>query len=184
MISLRAPSQRDLDAFLERQRDVPLSYSEVGATRSEPFPPGYQVDRRRAELGTGDTVFARARQALIRWNMHTGAGVRVAASGDTVALVVRAAGLYTTSACRVVYRIDDPARFAFAYGTLADHPVSGEERFVIERQPSGQVTFELAAFSRPRTILLKLAAPIARRTQLALGAAYVAALTRCATLPA
>lgn len=37
------------------------------------------------------------------------------------------------------------------------------------------VTFEPAAFARGRSLLFRLGSPIARRKQLALGAAYVAA---------
>jgi uncharacterized protein (UPF0548 family) len=115
--------------------------------------------------------------------MHRGSGVRIAPvevprEGLTVALVTRVAGMYATSACRVVYRIAEASRYGFAYGTLADHPVAGEERFVIEQAANGDVTLELCAFSRPSSLLFRLARPIARRKQLAMGAAYAAALRR------
>lgn len=177
VITLRAPTDADLERFLAGQRDAPLSYAEVGASRGEP-PAGYRVDHRRDVIGTR---FDRAKQAIDRWEMHGGAGVRVVPAeppheGLTVALVVRA-GIYVTSACRVVYRIDEPDRYGFAYGTCGDHPVSGEERFLIERVED-QVWFELMAFSRPNSRLARLGAPIAKRKQLALGAAYVDALRR------
>jgi uncharacterized protein (UPF0548 family) len=89
---------------------------------------------------------------------------------------VPAVGVYTTSACRVVYVVDEPTRAGFAYGTLRDHPVAGEERFLVELAPNGDVTFELLAFSRPNSLLFKLATPVTRRTQHAIGAAYVATL--------
>jgi len=177
VITLSAPTDADLERFLAAQRDTALTYPDVGASRGEP-PAGYRVDRRRDVIGRD---FDRAKQALDRWEMHAGAGVRVAPTeppreGLTVALVVRT-GVYLTSACRVVYRIDEPDRYGFAYGTCGDHPVSGEERFLIERA-GGEVTFELMAFSRPRSALARLGGPIAKRKQLALGAGYVDALRR------
>lgn len=182
MLTLRAPSDADVGRFLRAQDALELSYPEVGATRGE-LPSGYRIDHRKEVIGRGDRVFDRARTAIDRWEMHVSAGVRIAPieaprGGLTVALVVRASGLYATSACRVVYRISEPDRFGFAYGTLADHPVAGEERFVVERGASGDVTFELCAFSRPSSLLFKLAGPLARRKQRAVGAAYIAALRR------
>ena len=181
MITLRAPSDAELETFLARQRQAALTYPEVGATQGE-LPAGYRIDRRAEVIGRGDPVFERAKLALDRWEMHTGAGVRIVPAeppreGATVALVARA-GVYITSACRVVYRIDEPARCGFAYGTLGEHPVSGEERFLIERAADGEVRFELCAFSRGRSLLFRLASPVARRKQLALGAAYIEALRR------
>jgi uncharacterized protein (UPF0548 family) len=179
VIGLRRPSQAAIGAFLAEQRELGLSYVEVGATRDGALPTGYRIDRRREVIGSGD-AFDRAVSALHGWEMHLGAGVQVVPverprEGLTVALVVRASGLWTTSACRVVYTIDEPDRYGFAYGTLVDHAVAGEERFLVERT-GDEVAFELTAFSRANSWLFKLAAPVARRKQLALGAAYVAAL--------
>lgn len=184
LIALRAPSDADVGVFLRDQSAAALSYPEVGASRRPAeLPAGYRIDRRKEVIGRGDRAFERARAALDGWEMHRGAGVRVVPvepprDGLTVALIVRASGLYATSACRVVYVIAEPDRFGFAYGTLADHPVAGEERFVVERDPSGEITFELCAFSRPNSLLFRLASSIARRKQLALGAAYIEALRR------
>src|SRR5262249_19316082 len=154
---------------------IALSYPEVGATRDGAMPPDYVVDSRRESIGSGQ-AFDRARAALERWEMHSGAGVRVfpvepPREGLTVVLVVRAAGLYTMSVCRVVYTIDEPDRCGFAYGTLPDHALTGEERFLLERATNGEVSLSLSAFSRPNSWLFRLASPIARRKQLALGAA-------------
>lgn len=183
MFDLTAPSEASITQFLREQAESELSYPEVGGTRdAEALPPGYTIDRRKESIGVGEGVFDRARTALDSWEMHLGAGVRVVPIEKprkdlTVALVVKA-GVWTTSACRVVYTIDEPGRFGFAYGTLGDHAVAGEERFLVERVPGGDVTFELLAFSRPNSLLFKLASPIARRKQLSLGGAYIEALRR------
>jgi len=182
MFTLRAPSDASLAAFVAAQRDVPFSYPEVAASRGEP-PPGYRVDRRCELVGRGEAAFDRARHAVQHWEMHVAAGVRVVPQAEvrpdlTVALVVRAAGLCTTSACRVVYRIDEAHRAGFAYGTLRDHPVAGEERFVVERGANDEVTLELRAFSRPSSLLFRLAGPVTRGMQASIGGAYIEALRR------
>jgi uncharacterized protein (UPF0548 family) len=177
VITLRAPTADQLAAFLASQRDAALSYPEVGATRSGTLPVGYEVDWKIEQVGRN---WEAARRALAGWEIHEAAGVRVVPSesareGLTVALVVKA-GAYMTSACRVVYTIDEPERFGFAYGTLADHPVAGEEQFLLSLGPEGAVSFSLLAFSRPQSLLFRMASPIARRKQLALGNAYIAAM--------
>jgi len=73
------------------------------------------------------------------------------------------------NASRIVYTIDggdDVRRFGFAYGTLADHVESGEERFSVEwRRQDGSVWYDLLAFSRPRHPLAKLGTPVGRALQ-------------------
>ncbi|MBA2544839.1 MAG: DUF1990 domain-containing protein [Deltaproteobacteria bacterium] len=187
MFALTAPSEDELATFLREQTEVALSYPEVGGTRDmSALPPGYTLDHRKESIGIGEGVFERARVALDTWAMHRGAGVHLVPvepprEGLTVVLVVKA-GVYTVSACRVVYTISEPGRFGFAYGTLEDHPVAGEERFLVEREPGGDVTLELSAFSRPSSLLFKLASPIARRKQLAIGGDYIEALRRLVTV--
>jgi len=48
-------------------------------------------------------------------------------------------------------------RFGFAYGTLAEHAESGEERFSIEwNRADDTVWYDIRAFSRPRQMLARL----------------------------
>lgn len=180
MFTLRAPSKAALADFVRAQAATALSYKEVGATRSE-LPAGFTVDRRKEVIGPA-SAFDRACLAIDGWELQIGAGMTVhpieaPREGLVVALVAKVGLAYATSACRVVYTIDEPDRYGFAYGTLADHPVAGEERFVVERA-GDQLSIELVAFSRANSLLFKLGAPIARRKQLALGAAYIEALRR------
>lgn len=78
--------------------------------------------------------------------------------------------------CRVVYVTDEPARRGFAYGTLPGHPESGEEAFVIDRRRDGTVTFTITAFSRPATLLARMAGPIGRAIQDHITARYLRSL--------
>jgi uncharacterized protein (UPF0548 family) len=80
------------------------------------------------------------------------------------------------AACRIIYVLDEPDTFGFAYGTLPAHPEQGEEAFIVRQNPEGVVTFAIVAFSRPRHRLARLGGPIARRIQLDTTRRYLDAL--------
>ncbi len=187
MFLRRRPSADHIRAFIAAQARLPFSYGEVGATRGDP-PAGYAVDHNRICLGTGRAVFERASAALRRWQMFAVDGVELCwpsapiEVGTAVAVLARAGGLWSLNACRIVYVIDAPgpiARCGFAYGTLPEHAVRGEERFSIEwSQTSDEVHYDLLAFSRPSSPLLGLARPVLRRMQRRFARASLAAMRR------
>ena len=156
--------------------DASLSYAEVGATLAT-RPDGYRHDDDTLTLGTGDAAFDRAVLGLREWRAHRGAGVRVEPPdapievGTTVALALPLLGISTLAACRIVAVVDEPARFGFAYGTLAGHPERGEESFVVERDGDA-VRFDISAFSREADPLARLGAPVARLVQRRVTRAY------------
>ena len=77
--------------------------------------------------------------------------------GRDVAPLAHHLGFYSLNSCRIAYVIDEPNKFGFAYGTLTEHAEIGEERFTVELDPnSGEVWYEIFAFSRPGHILVKL----------------------------
>ncbi len=87
---------------------------------------------------------------------------------QVVAIVARSMGLWWLNACRIVYVIDEEEpirRYGFAYGTLPDHAGSGEERFLIEMDETGDVWYDILAFSRPHHILARLGYPAVRVVQ-------------------
>lgn len=143
-----------------------LTYREVGATAGE-LPAGYRHLRETVYIGRGEDTFLTASDALMRWDVHRRAGLRVAAEspiavpGTTVEL--RWFGF--TIPCLVVYVIDEPDRRGFAYGTLSGHPESGEERFCVERGPDGSVRATITAFSRPGRWFTRIGDPAARAAQ-------------------
>lgn len=183
MPTLRKPPRAAVRAFLAAQAGGPFTYPDVGATATDP-PPGWTVDHTRARLGSGEAVFARAKAALAGWKQFDLGWVEAAcgeppAPGVCVAVVARVLGLWWVNACRVVYAVDEPTRFGFAYGTLPGHAESGEERFLVERDPSdGSVWYDIVAFSRPRNPLARLGYPLARRTQKRFARDSVAAMRR------
>lgn len=162
---LRPPSSSALDALLQDQRDKAFSYPEVGATRAG-FPEGYRRVRQVVELGRGEAAFARGGHGLRRWQAHLRSGVVLrppdpgVEEGLTVVLSVPVARLYTTVACRIVYLVDEPSRFGFAYGTLPHHVIEGEESFLVERDDTEVVRFRISAFVRPRGRLMGAVAPV------------------------
>jgi uncharacterized protein (UPF0548 family) len=170
MLRISAPSERDVAEFIATQRNLPFTYAEVGATNTTP-PADYNVDHNRIRLGEGEATYERAVEALKNWRHFDLGWVTivprgvVVEAGATVAVRARAFGTWSLSACRVVYVIDEPRRFGFAYGTLPDHVERGEERFLIEWLDDDSVWYDILAFSRPQHPLVKLSAPLARRLQ-------------------
>ena len=171
MLMARRPAVGEIDAFLARQTQASLSYAAVGATAST-APAGFSIDTNRVWLGQGAETFRAAAAALRRWEMFNFGWVRLHADsappspGTNVAVIVHIAGLWWLNACRVVYIVDEPTRFALAYGTLDDHAASGEERFSAEwNAADDSVWYEIVAFSRPRHPLARLGRPFARAVQ-------------------
>lgn len=170
MLRISEPTEADVAKFISTQRNLPFTYSEVGATNATP-PPDYTVDHNRIQLGHGEATYERAVAALKSWRQFDLGWVTVVPRevlievGATVAVKARAFGTWSLNASRVVYVIDDRQRFGFAYGTLPDHVEQGEERFLVERLPDDSVWYDILAFSRPQHPLVKLSFPMARLLQ-------------------
>ncbi|MEM9702746.1 MAG: DUF1990 domain-containing protein [Planctomycetota bacterium] len=187
---LKKPSDATLDDVLTQAGRSGFTYRETGMTDG-PAPGGYIVDRTTTVVGHGDDAFAAAREGLKTWQ-HFRFGWITPWPGDTplkpgadVVVLARVSFVYLFNACRVVYAFDEPGptpRFGFAYGTLAPHAESGEERFEVRHETDGSVVYEITAYSRPGNWLTRLGYPVARvlqrrfaRDSTAAMAAYVAA---------
>jgi uncharacterized protein (UPF0548 family) len=187
MKSLRRPSTATVRDFLSAQAKLDFTYSAVGATAAVP-PAGYVVDRTRIKLGEGEETFTRAKDALGRWDhfhlgwVKAGSPALKIQAGEVVAVVARTGGLWWLNACRIVYVVDESGpirRYGFAYGTLPDHAGTGEERFLVEwDRASGEVWYDILAFSRPHLFLTRLGYPYMRRLQKRFGRESAAAMVR------
>jgi uncharacterized protein (UPF0548 family) len=191
MIRLQRPTDAEIAGLLAAP-DRALSYPEVGATASPisiaDLPSTYVIDRRRFALGTGRALFREARAALLVWRhfeipwLELHGGAYSVHAGQVVATSTRVFGVWFVNPCRVVYCEDGDAgsdQVAFAYGTLAGHVESGEERFSVHHdRESDAVQFEILAFSRPAVLLTRLGYPFARRIQRRFGGAAAEALAR------
>jgi len=159
--------------------ELPLTYPEVGATASGELPAGYGHLRVATEIGTGQQRFEQAADAVMHWGMQRGSGLRVQASSEVVevsAVVLVRMG-FLPAPCRVVYVVDEPDIRGFAYGTLPGHPESGEERFVVRRDPATSAVFaEVSSFSRPATWWSKAAGPVVSVAQRIIAKRYLRAV--------
>ena len=176
MFQLTRPTPEQINAFLDAQRTAEFSYTELGATRSEPAPAGYDVDQNRVKLGSGEDVFHRAVAALRSWRMTTlgwsttHPAMAPISPGTVVAVVVHHYGFWSMNACRIVYVFDEDTRDArrtgFGYGTLREHGEIGEEQFAVEwLRADDSVWYDVRAFSRPGHLLTRLGYPLGRRLQ-------------------
>ncbi len=171
MFLLTRPKDAEIKEFLEMRRTDSFSYPEVGATRGLP-PAGYNVDHNRVILGRGPHDFEKAKQAIREWKMFDVPGLDLLypdtpiEAGRNVAPLANHLGFYSLNSCRVAYVIDEPDKFGFAYGTLTEHVEIGEERFTVEfDKVSGEVWYDIFAFSRPGNFLVKLGYPYSRYKQ-------------------
>lgn len=171
MFLLTRPTDARIDEFLSSRKADSFSYPEVGATRGA-VPAGYYIDHNRIVLGQGEAAFERAKQAIREWKMFDVPGMELFYSdtpieaGRNVAPLAYHLGFYSLNSCRIVYVIDEPNKFGFAYGTLTDHAEIGEERFSVEFDPdTGEVSYDIFAFSRPGHILVKFGYPYTRYIQ-------------------
>lgn len=179
MISLRRPSPARLEAEPVAARAGSPSYDGVGcAVGAAAVPAGFRRTDVRRHLGSGQPVFDAAVQAVDGWAAQRHAQVRVTPSGvrpdegETVVQVIRRWPLWITAPCRIVYRLDEPDRAGFAYGTLPGHPVRGEEAFLVERDAVGVVRVRIIAVSRPDHWSVRLGAPVGRLVQRRTAARY------------
>lgn len=172
--SLRQPSPGQVAQWLARQQRRTFTYEAIGATATQP-PQGYRVDHTRCLLGQGEAVFAAACDALRGWRQFGLSWLSIASAdaplvpGTVLAIVAKAAGLWWVNPCRIVYVIDEDTgtkrRFGFAYGTLPGHAGRGEECFLVEMLPNGEVHYDILAFSQPGHLLARLGYPLMRRYQ-------------------
>lgn len=158
-----------------------LTYDEVGATAGE-MPPGYHHVRARRVIGHGRVDFARAADALLAGEAQRRAGARVESSqtpvrvGTRVTMRLGLGRLAFRIPCLVVWAERGDTVAGFAYGTLPGHPERGEERFTLTLHPSGDVVFEIAAFSAPGRWFTRVGAPLGRAVQAWMTRRYLRAL--------
>lgn len=177
MYLLRPPSDDRLHRFLAEAEALPLTYSEVGASRGTTTPPpGFQRNHIRAPLGHGEEAFRRAVVALHRWAMYDMSWVRLVPAhppvetGSHVVMLVSHFGFRSLFACRVVYAYDEDdaagRRAGFGIGTLDGHLERGEERFSVEwDRATDSVEYELFSFTRAGRFLVRLGGPLSRGKQ-------------------
>jgi len=173
MFLVRRPSGTDIDRFVDRSRELPLSYDPPGIVRDR-FDVS-RFDEQLVTIGRGDADFERARTALVAWTHFDFGWVeafprqRSTDPGTVVAVLIRHLGFWSLNGARVLYHVggkDGERAFGFAYGTLTNHAESGEELFeVFLDGRSGDVMYRIRAVSRPQAALAWIGQPIVRVLQ-------------------
>jgi uncharacterized protein (UPF0548 family) len=163
---LTRPAERR--AALAALAHTQLTYAEVGATEG-PLPAGAYHARREVAIGNAPGVFEAAASALLGWRMHRRAGFEVVAStpiatvgADMIASLPGRFPIAVSVPTRILTVVDEPDRAGFTFGTLPGHPVRGEERFEVRRDPHGVVHLSIVAFSRPTPGLMSAMSPLLR----------------------
>jgi uncharacterized protein (UPF0548 family) len=171
MFSLKKPSDNQCAAFRIKQSLLKFSYTELGMTREAKSAPGYDRDHVSIVIGQGNDDFEHARKAVCAWKQFPAGWTFIdpltaaITPGRVVTMRAYTFGLWTLNACRIVYKIEEPKKFGFAYGTLPGHVEQGEELFLVELHDDNRVTYSITAISKPRHFLCRLGYPLARLAQ-------------------
>ena len=161
-LHLFGPSTNELERLAE-QATQGTPTNPVGLL-DRPTPAGFQRKSWQRQVDHGD--FDTAVEAIKQWRGHEAAGIeRWPAAppltvGTTLAMAIPVGPLAVSATCRIVQVIDESDRFGFVYATLPHHPEDGEESFIVERHPDGQVSMTVTAVWRPATLANYLAPPV------------------------
>ncbi|MCB0531380.1 MAG: DUF1990 domain-containing protein [Lewinellaceae bacterium] len=171
MLTIKQPTIAATENFLQVQRDLPFTYPHLEGTKLPDQYADFDNDLLRVCIGRGAVDFERAKMAIRAWQMFPAGWTKILPEnaplepGTTVAMYAQFLGFWWRNACRIVYVVDAPDRFGFAYGTLPGHVESGEELFLVELQSDGTVWYVLRAFSRPRHWVARFGYPLVRLLQ-------------------
>jgi hypothetical protein len=112
MFTLFEPSDKKIKDFLAQQRELPLSYEEVGASKNE-IPSGYPINHHRVQIGKGADDFAAAKKAIHRWAMYELEWTRLypvdapIEIGEVVCVIVNHGFCWSLNPCRIVYVLEE-----------------------------------------------------------------------------
>jgi uncharacterized protein (UPF0548 family) len=170
MIYLKIPNALKINAFIEKEKQLPYTYTPIGGTKSKKID-SYDNDFAKIKLGEGDVFFEKAKKLICDWKMFPLGWTKILGEnksiqeGTSIVMMARFMGVWFRNSCKIVYVIDEKNRFGFAYGTLPGHIESGEELFLVEINEQKEVFYSIKAFSRPRHFLAKIGYPIIRILQ-------------------
>jgi uncharacterized protein (UPF0548 family) len=175
VFTLRRPSIDWIQHRLQVAAELVHPIADLGllaGTDALVAPPGFAIDHRRSQIGSGERDFRAAKAAFRAWEMFNLGWAKVAeprpplSVGALVAVEVHSLGLWTVNINRIVHVIDEPRRFGLVYSTTSIHVERGEECFLLERDPTTDVvSYDLSAISQPAHPLARLGYPITRHFQ-------------------
>jgi uncharacterized protein (UPF0548 family) len=180
-------SDGELLELLRRARQGAPTYDHIGSTLDPLRCDAPAVRSFPLDVGRGDATFRAARTALQTWVPQRGLGAEVLPAGlrvaldETVLVVLRRGPIFFVAPNRVVALVDEPRRFAFAYGTLPGHPERGEESFTVEWLSDDTVRATIRVQARPATLAARVAGPLGGWLQRAALRRYLRAITEHVT---
>ncbi|MFV8142001.1 DUF1990 family protein [Mycolicibacterium senegalense] len=135
-----------------------LTYSGIGATTpgSDAWTVtanGFRRFQRTVAIGHGEAMWVFASGEVLRWGVKRRSGFRISPDADAEVgadyrISIGWGPFVVREPVQVVAVVDGPDRCGFAYGTLAGHPVSGEEAFIVHRDVGGTVFLTLRSLTR------------------------------------
>ncbi|MFD7154975.1 DUF1990 family protein [Kribbella sp. NPDC059898] len=136
---------------------------------------------RTVRLGSGEDCWTFVRTELLRWGVKTRSGFSIEGDPQVVAgrrywILARVGPFRIREPVQVLAVVDEPSRAGFAYGTLAGHPVRGEETFLAERRTDDSVWLTVRSQTHPALGLWRLAYPAALLAQRVYRRRYLGAL--------
>lgn len=187
MITFHLPQSKTLATFLTREKQLDITYKHRGASAKTEKVPGFDNDFQRVSIGQGAAAFEQACAAIRHWSMFPPDWTIILPretpiqAGETVAMYAKAFGLWWRNSCRIIYVLEAPGQFGFAYGTLPGHIECGEELFLVEQDENGQVWYTIRAFSKPKRWYAKIAYPLMRMFQARFRRDSAIAMKNCIT---
>lgn len=159
------------ERLLDEARAAAPTYEHVGSTLGTGAngDPATYVHRRI--VGHGGEAFTAAREGLEAWVPQRSVGAEVVPSGQppepgaTVVLFLGVGPLRVAVPNRIVAVVDEPRRYAYAYGTLPGHPEDGEESFSVELLDDQRVEVTIRLRARAAGPVLGALSPLVRAVQ-------------------
>ncbi len=162
IFQLSKPTKLQLDALILAQEKTAFSYHNFE---------GFVYDNNQICIGKGRAIFEKAKKNLCNWEHFPVEWAFIHPNtcrlevGNVVAMSAKGFGFWWLNVARIVYTIDEPNRFGFAYGTLLHHVECGEELFELRIDEEEQVWYRIEAYSKPRYWMVRFAKPLARMLQ-------------------
>jgi uncharacterized protein (UPF0548 family) len=167
-----AAIERQVAAARDKQVDGPLALTLPHGLDAGRLTVNWAHDHSRSLVGEGEAAFSAAKHAFARWAPFDLGWARVAnpqatiVTGEVLAIEFQTFGLWSVNLSRIVETIDTADWFGFVYSTTGMHVEQGDERFLLEfDRGTGEVWYDLEAFSRPRHPVTRLGYPVARMLQ-------------------
>ena len=157
---------------------------------------GWNIDRTRVKVGTGDGDYKRATNAILSWQnidldwfFTNNPPVK---PGTPLVVTTNTLGLWSLLPLQVTWYDKDGAprdrkqkesmkrRVAFGHCTMDGHQLAGEESFAVELMKNGDVMYETVLVSKPASLLSIVSTPMLRFFQLKFISESVSAMKKAA----